>query len=138
MRVVPDASTLVSAALKSGSIPDQALLFIVSGFNQLVVSQAVEDEYREVLLRPKFDRYVSIDHRRRVVDTALSAAEWVAPTVEIRECSAPKDDKYLSLALAAEPEVGVSSDPRHLLPMHPWRGISIVTPADYLKLYVAS
>ena len=46
-------------------------------------------------------------------------------------------DKYLSLALAAAAGVIVRSDKRHLLPMHPWRGISVVSPADYLRLHVA-
>ena len=135
LRVVLDASTLVSAALKPGSVPDQALLYIVSRSNRLIVSQAVEDEYREVLLRPKFDRFVAINRRLRVVQTALDAAERIEPVVEVRECSDPKDDKYLSLALAGKADIIVSSDQKHLLPMHPWRGISIVGPVDYLRLH---
>lgn len=54
--VVLDASTFVSAALKPDSVPEQALLRIVDTPNRLILSQAVEDEYREIILRPKFDR----------------------------------------------------------------------------------
>ena len=46
--VVFDASTFVSAALKANSRPEQALLRGVSAPNRLLLSQAVEDEYREV------------------------------------------------------------------------------------------
>jgi hypothetical protein len=36
------------------------------------------------------------------------------------------------LAAAGLADVIVSSDVRHLLLMHPWRGIPILSPADFL------
>jgi len=62
------------------------------------------------------------------------AADRIEPTEAVRECRDPKDDKYLALAAAAGADVIVSSDVHHLLSMHPGRGISIVSPADYLAL----
>ncbi len=134
MIVVLDASTFVSAALKPNSIPEQALLRAVNEPNRLILSQEVENEYREVISRPKFDRFVSIARRRRILDIVLVAAARVGPLVTVRECSDPKDDKYLALAAAGRANVIVSSDQRHLLSMHPWRGVSILRPADYLAL----
>ncbi len=134
MIVVLDASTFVSAALKPSSIPEQALLRAVDEPNRLILSQEVEDEYREVISRPKFDRFVSIERRRRILDIVLVAAERVEPSVTVRECRDPKDDKYLALAAAGGADVIVSSDQRHLLSMHPWRGVRILRPADYLAL----
>ncbi len=64
----------------------------------------------------------------------IVAAERVEPIETVRECSDPKDDKYLSLAAAGGADVIVSSDARHLLPMRPWRGISVLSPGDYLAL----
>jgi len=52
----------------------------------------------------------------------------------VRECHDPKDDKYLALAAAGRAEVIVSSDARHLLSMDPWRGIRILSPANYLAI----
>lgn len=132
--VVLDASTFVSAALKPSSIPEQALLRAVDEPNRLILSQEVEDEYREVISRPKFDRFVSIERRRRILDIVLVAAERVEPSVTVRECRDPNDDKYLALAAAGGADVIVSSDQRHLLSMHPWRGVRILRPADYLAL----
>jgi uncharacterized protein len=108
--VVLDASAFISAALKADSIPERALLRAVAQPKRLILSQAVEDEYRAVIV--------------------LVAAEQIEPTEVVCECRDPKDDKYLALAAA----VIVSSDARHLLPMHPWRGISILSPSDYLAL----
>lgn len=132
MIVVFDASTFVSAALKPDSVPERALLSAIDGPNRLILSQAVEAEYREVIFRPKFDRFVARERRQRILDIVLFAAERVEPSEDVRECRDPKDDKYLALAAAGHAQVIVSSDVRHLLSMHPWRGIPILSPADFL------
>ena len=134
MIVVVDASTLVSAALKADSLPERALLRAVNEPSRLLLSQEVEDEYREVLFRNKFDRYVSIEHRQRILDLVVVAADRIENPAAVRECRDPKDDKYLALALAGKAAVIVSSDVHHLLSMHPWRGIQILSPAEYLAL----
>ena len=46
-KLVLDASTFVSAALKADSIPERALLRAIAEPDRLLLSQAVEDEYRE-------------------------------------------------------------------------------------------
>lgn len=132
--VVIDASTFVSAALKANSLPEHALLRAVDPPNRLILSQAVEDEYREVIFRPKFDRFVSVKRRQQILDIVVVAAERIEPTETVQECRDPKDDKYLALAAAGRADVIVSSDARHLLSMHPWRGIQILSPANYLAL----
>lgn len=134
MIIVFDASTFVSAALKANSLPERALLRAVGEPNRLLLSQAVEDEFREVIFRPKFDRFVTAERRRRILDIVVFAAERVEPAESVRECGDPKDDKYLELAVVGDANVIVSSDVRHLLSMHPWRGIPILSPADFLAL----
>jgi hypothetical protein len=51
----------------------------------------------------------------------------------VTECVDPKDDKYLALAAAGQADVIVSSDD-HLRRLHPWRGVSILSPTDFLAL----
>jgi hypothetical protein len=87
-----------------------------------------------VIFRPKFDRFVTAERRRRILDIVVFTAERVEPAESVRECRDPKDDKYLELAVAGGADVIVSSDVRHLLSMHPWRGISILPPAEFLAL----
>lgn len=90
MIVVFDASTFVSAALKANSLPEHALLRAVSTPNRLLLSQAAEDEFREVIFRPKFDRFVTIELRRRILDIVVFAAERVEPVEAIRDCRDPE------------------------------------------------
>ncbi len=93
MIVVFDASTLISAALKANSIPEHALLRAVTEPDRLILSQDVETEYRDVMFRPKFDRYVSMERRRLILDLVIVAAARVEPAEIVRECRDPKDDK---------------------------------------------
>jgi predicted nucleic acid-binding protein len=66
--IVVDASTLVSAALKPDSVPEQAVLR-AQDVDVFALSTAVDAEISEVLSRPKFARA----HSRRAAAT-LSAA----------------------------------------------------------------
>src|SRR5690349_8697113 len=77
--VVIDASIFVSAALKADSLPEQVLLRAIDPPDRLILSQEVEDEYREVIFRPKFDRFVSVERRQRVLDIVVVAAERIEP-----------------------------------------------------------
>ena len=74
--------------------------------NRLILSQEVEDEYREAIFRPKFDRFASVDRRRRILDIVVFAAEKVEPSEAVRECRDPKDNNYpwpeVQTSLAAE------------------------------------
>ena len=134
MIVVFDASAFISAALKADSIPERALFRALIEPGRLILSTAVEDEYREVIFRPKFDRFVSVERRQLILDTVILAAERVEPSETVTECCDPKGDKYLALAASGQADCIVSGDIRHLLSMHPWRGISILSPKDFLAL----
>jgi predicted nucleic acid-binding protein len=64
---------------------------------------------------------------------ALSAAVDAEIAVRVTDCRDTKDNRYLELALAAGAETIVSGD-YDLLVLHPWRGVRIMHPADYLAL----
>jgi putative PIN family toxin of toxin-antitoxin system len=92
--VVLDASTFVSAALKANSLPERALLRAIDKPNRLILlQQEVEDEYREVIFHAKFDRFVSVEHRQRILNIMVFAAEEVEPSEVVRKCRDPKHNK---------------------------------------------
>jgi predicted nucleic acid-binding protein len=49
----------------------------------------------------------------------------------VRASRDPKDDKFLEAAVNGRASVLVTGD-RDLLDLNPFRGVAIVTPADYL------
>lgn len=130
--IVFDASTVVSAALKANSVPEQALLRAEEG-DIFALSAAVDAEIAGVLGRPKFARVVPLERREGVLDILRRAAVWFEPTERVVDCRDAKDNKYLELALAAGVEIIVSSD-YDLITLNPWRGVRILRPIDYLAL----
>jgi len=131
--IVFDASTIVSAALKVDSIPERALLR-AEEVDVFALSAAVDAEIADVLNRPKFARAIPAVRRQHFLEFLRSTAIWFAPTIRVRDCREPKDDKYLELALAAGAATVVSSDD-DLLVLNPWRGVRLLSPADYLLAF---
>jgi uncharacterized protein len=135
-RVVFDTSTLVSAALRSDSIPYHALQGALR-FCDLCASKETLDELQRVLMRRKFERYLPERARRQFAQMVANNArlfavrDWaelgVAPA-----CRDPLDNKFLSLAFDSEADAIVSSD-EDLLVLHPWNEIRILRPADFLR-----
>jgi len=134
-RVIFDTSTLVSGALKVVSVPRQALLKALSSC-ELCASDETLAELEQVLERDRFDRYLNLESRRAfvalirrkvhlfAVDSSLPAAEPL--------CRDAKDQPFLALALAAEADALVSGN-EDLPVLHPWNGIPILTPAEFLE-----
>jgi putative PIN family toxin of toxin-antitoxin system len=140
-RVVFDTSTLVSAALRVGSVPYQALLQAFGSCDVCASAQTL-DELEKVLERRKFDRYLDRPSRRDFVallrrSVHLFDTQNVDQMILEPTCRDPLDNKFLVLALAAEASTVISSD-EDLLVLHPWRGIEIVTPAEFLSQYEES
>jgi uncharacterized protein len=98
----------------------------------LAMSQPVWNELVAVLHRPRLARFVDPGQRDAVLDLLRSVCVWFEPQQRIRDCRDAKDNKYLELALSAIAATIVSSDD-DLLVMHPWRGVRIARPAEYLS-----
>jgi len=116
--------------MATGGIPYQALKK-ARATDTLVLSQPVFDEVLDVLHRPRLARFIDADLRAELLDQLVSGTLWFEPAIAVTDCRDPTDKKYLELALAAEDDTIVSGD-QDLLALHPWRGISIQRPADYL------
>jgi putative PIN family toxin of toxin-antitoxin system len=130
-RIVADTNCLVSRLLLPSSIPGQAVRDAVDR-SILLVSEATMNELADVLSRPKFDHYVSLEDRQEFLRLLGRVAEFVASVYTVRECRDPKDDKFLEVALSGKADLILTGD-ADLLTLNPWRGIAILSPAGYLK-----
>lgn len=135
-RAVFDTSTLVSAALRPGSVPWQALREVLRSWDLCACAETLR-ELDRVLSRAKFDRYLS-PARRSAFAAIVRHHAWVFVLEEEHRravrpsCRDRLDDKFLALALAADADAIVSSD-EDLLVLDPWRGIPVITAAAFLE-----
>jgi putative PIN family toxin of toxin-antitoxin system len=138
LRVVFDTSTLVSAAILPGSVPDQALPHAIL-FERPYVSEETLSELGRVLRLRKFDRYVGLDSRVEFFEKLCRDSLRSAVPAEVLDdvrgtCRDAKDDRFLALCVAVNADILISSD-EDLLVLNPWRDIHIVSPADFLAQF---
>jgi putative PIN family toxin of toxin-antitoxin system len=136
--VVIDTNVWISGLLTGSGAPAQMTRQVVRT-GQAVFSAITFAELKERLWRPKFDRYITLEQRKRFLVDLESIARWVDVPPAIAEkalCRDPADDKFLHAALAAGAGWLVTGDQDLLvltetaLPL----GVRILSPADALRL----
>ena len=133
-RVVIDTNVWISAALSRGGAPAQVVRLVLKQ-GVAVLSAATFAELEARLWLPKFDRYLSIELRRRILHDLDAAACWVEVPAELAGqacCRDADDDKFIHAALAAQAPWLVSGD-RDLLEAPPRPGLCILSPADAVQ-----
>jgi uncharacterized protein len=129
-RYVFDANALVSALLIPDSVPRMAF-DSAAAQGHILLSAPVIGELEEVLRRPRLDRYITEEDRMRFLVALIRTSLLIRVSVTIPDSPDPKDNKYLELAVEGEATCVVTGD-RHLLVLHPFRGIPILRPRDFL------
>jgi len=130
-----DTSALISAALYNNSISAQAYDHAIRK-GLIAVSSTLIEEFTIVLFRKKLDKYFTHEEERL---EPILFLENNARNFEIIDkivaSKGPKDNMILELAVASQASCIVTGDKKHLLTLHPFRGIPIVSPAGFLKMY---
>ena len=127
-----DTNAVVSALLLKKSVSRQAFdKAAVAGI--IIISEATMAELNEVLKREKFEKYVTEEERVQFLTAFVREAKLIEITETITDCRDPKDDKFLELAVSGNADCIVSGD-KDLLVLHPYRGVTIVEPQEFLSL----
>ena len=131
-RVVIDTNVLISATLLDDSVPARARNHAVR-YGQLIATEQTFAELTGKLLEPRFDRYVSRAMRETFLKRLQPIIEIVPVIQVVRACRDPRDDMFLEAAVNGRADVVVTGD-KDLLALHPFAGIAIVTPSNYLAM----
>jgi len=130
---VPDTNCLISAHLFRDSISRTAFdLVIDKGIS--VHSAETLDEFIKTFSRKNFDRYVTAEHRQQVTSAFEKKSFLIEVTLHINECRDKKDNKFLELAATCGADCIITGD-KDLLVLHPFRGIAILSPRDFIKKF---
>lgn len=134
-RFVLDTNVLVSALLLKQSIARQAFDKAIR-FGKLLISSATVEELNAVLRRRGFEPYITESERIEFLSAYVRDAILIEVTERVAVCRDPKDDKFLELAWNGQACCIVTGD-EDLLVLHPFRGIAILTPRQFLDYPVA-
>ena len=129
-RFVLDTNLIVSAALFKQSVARQAFEKAITT-GDILLSDALQAELSEVMLRQKFDRYVSLETRLRFLSGFISLSTVVEISERIQVCRDPKDDMVLETAVNGQAIIIITGD-QDLLVLHPFRQIAVLSPRTFL------
>ena len=131
-RIVIDTNVYVSRALRLGSVPGKA---VNKAWLEAVTLLSAETwaELQAVLRRPKFLPYLQPGTLEPYLKKVRMIAAFVQIPSPIRACRDPRDDKFLEVAVHGGAAAIITGD-HDLLEMSPFRGIAILTPANYLEM----
>lgn len=126
---VLDTNVIVSAGIKPGSAPAALVMdWVLEGEVQLVTSAWVVSEYREVVRRPKFERYgFPPQWLEFLIEESLRLPD---PRPWAERGPDPKDLPFLALARDAGAWL-VTGNVKHF-PRTFRNGVTVVSPADYV------
>ena len=140
MRAVLDASVLLAAIWTKNprSASRVVLEAAAAGAYQVVITDEIEGEYREVLARDKLRRGALAGVQRvaaSLMEALVGVAERVEPTPDVHVVvDDPKDDKYVAAALGGRAGWVVTLDRRHMLALGKHESVRFVTPGDFLAV----
>ena len=126
-----DTNAVVSAVLLKRSVSRRAFDKAMDE-GELLVPVDTIDEVNQVLGREDFAKYVTEDERMELLAVLLREARLIEVNVYVSECRDPRDNKFLELAASGEATCIITGD-QDLLVLHPFRGISIMTPRAFLE-----
>ena len=130
LRAVLDTNVVISAMLSRDSVPGRVFVYLARR-GGLIISEGTKSELINVILRPDFDRYLQEEERVEFFVGLEQQAQLVEVTHSITACRDPSDDKFLELALSGHATHIITGD-EDLLDLHPFHGIPILTPTDFL------
>ena len=130
-RFVFDTNVTVSALLFNDSVPGQAFTRALD-HGSILVSGSLVRELSRVLGRERFGRYVSREEREVFLESLIREADLIEITESVNVCRDPEDDRILELAVNGNATYIVTGD-ADLLVLNPFRGVKILTPAEFLQ-----
>lgn len=132
MKVVFDTNIVASASFWRGK-PFDCLAVWADGGVAAFVSPQILSEYFDTI-EELASRYPEKE-RTAWVEQLTASADLVFPAERARgSTSDPFDEMVLECALAAGVDYLVSGDKKHLLPLREYRGVKIISAAEFLKL----
>ncbi len=135
-RFVFDTNVVISALLLKHSVACQAFDRATQR-GKLLISRVTVEELNDVLRRKGFERYITEEERMEFLSAFVRDGVLVEIVERVEACRDPKDNKFLELAVNGKATCIVSGD-EDLLVLHPFRGIAIVSPRQFLEFPIVS
>lgn len=110
-RATFDTNIFVRSLIQKENLADHLISLWLDGQFIFVLSQAIVDEIRDVLLRPELMRELQYTRAEAMhLINLLPQASIVEVTSSVELCRDPKDDKFVDCAISGRVQFLVSTD----------------------------
>ena len=133
MKIVLDTNVLVSGLLNPDGAPGRIIDLLRSGVVQSVVDDRILAEYRDVLQRDRFAGYFTEFDRENILEFLAANSVYTTSSVVVLDLPDKGDIPFLETALTEKVPL-VTGNGRHF-PSRQRRGVSILTPAEFLRQF---
>ena len=130
LRLVIDTNTVVSAALKPDGLQRTVLLLAITKPARLYVSEAIMEEYREVLARRRM--HIPKGRRQQLLQLIRNHACTVTPARALQVTPDPDDNRFLECADAARADYLVTGNQRHFPKF--WKKTKVITSRELIGI----
>ena len=135
MNVVCDTNVLISGILFGGHAR-QILRLSSQGVITNFISPDILRELEDVLLRPKFG--IHTEQVLSIISLVKDSFELVVPNLRVDKIlNDPDDNHILETAAEADASFIISGD-KHLLDLMEWKGIRVISPAEFMEKIIGS
>jgi uncharacterized protein len=133
---VLDTNVLISGLLSAKNPPGRIVDALRNGVIGLIADDRILLEYRTVLRRPYFERYITAMEREWMIDFLSCASRIVVCDQVFDDVPDIKDACFLEVAFVAGSPL-VTGNTKHF-PFEKNRGVKVLTPAEFVELSLVS
>jgi putative PIN family toxin of toxin-antitoxin system len=130
LRLVIDTNIIVSAALKPDGLQRTVLLLAITKPARLYVTEAIMDEYREVMARRRMN--IPKGRRQQLLQLIRNRAYTVTPARALQVTPDPDDNMFLECADAARADYLVTGNQRHFPKF--WKKTKVITSREFIGI----
>ena len=134
-RAVLDTNIIISALISPEGPPGNILKALGEKRFTLISSQPINEEVLEVLNRPRIrDKYGLSGFLFDIAFILWEVAEIIEDLPLVKIVKDPDDNKFLSAAMGGKAHYLVTGDAKDLLILKEYRGVQIITPAQFMDI----
>lgn len=134
--IVLDTNVLISGLLSAKNPPGRIVDALRNGALRLIADDRILREYRTVLRRPYFERYINAMEREWMIEFLSCQARTVVCDQVFDDLPDPKDACFLEVAFKAGLPL-VTGNVKHF-PPEKNRGVKVLTPAEFVEWNLVS
>ena len=134
--IVLDTNVLISGLLSAKNPPGRIVDALRNGGIRLIVDDRILAEYRSVLRRPYFERYIKAMEREWMIEFLSGESCMVVCDQVFDDLPDPKDACFLEVAFNAGVPL-VTGNVKHF-PSEKNRGVKVLTPAEFVDWSLAN